>query len=399
MARGRAVPVLIRSDKSRAELERVYLGSGTHSEAWLQELIHAHPTILPVSDIEPGFGQLLSIAREVPCSSGLIDNLYLTPSGEIVLVETKLWQNSQMRREVVAQALDYVASLTGMLFDTFEAAVRKGQGAPHKLYDLVADQPDALAEAEFFDAVSLNLQRGRMLVMVVGDGIRAETEALAELLQSHAGSHFTFALVELATWKNPTTGDILAVPTTLAHTIMIERGVVRLVQGMITVEPTPKDAKAKAQSISMEDFMGGLAKLAAGLPDAINAFIAALEPYGVYTELNAALTIKAFIPECGKTVGFGYIAKNGQFWPGLPGWVPEHIWKPYLEAIAELVGGMLNIKPGAKHVAVNNLAAPRIDQLLPQHHAELVIVFEKVIRQLQTEGAKPPPTVNFAEAQ
>lgn len=101
MARGRAVPVLIRADMSRAELERVYLGSGTHSEAWLLELIHAHPTILPVSDIEPGFGQLLSVAREVPCSSGFIDNLYLTPSGEIVLVETKLWQNSQMRREVI----------------------------------------------------------------------------------------------------------------------------------------------------------------------------------------------------------------------------------------------------------------------------------------------------------
>jgi len=383
----------------RADLERINLGSGNHSEAWLQELIHAHPTILPISDIEPGFGQLLPAAREVQCSSGFIDNLYLTPSGEIVLVETKLWQNSQMRREVIAQALSYVAALTGMPFHSFEAAVRKGQHGPKRLYDLVAGQPDALGEPEFFDAVSLNLQRGRMLVMVVGDGIRSETEALAQLLQSHAGSHFTFALVELAAWRNTKTKDILMVPTTLAHTVMIERGVVRLVQGVMTVELTPKGAQPKAQSISMEQFMEAMAKRATGLPHAINAFIEALEPYGVYTELNAALTIKVFIPECEKTVGFGYIAKNGQFWPGLPGWVPEHIWKPYLEAIAQLVGGTLMIKPGVRHVTVNKHAAPHIDQLLPKHHAQLVGIFEQMIGQLRLEGAKPPPIVNFGEAQ
>lgn len=60
--------------------------------------------------------------------------------------------------------------------------------APRRLYDLVRDYPEALEEAEFIDAVSLNLRRGRMLVIVLGDGIRAETEALSDLLQSHAGA-------------------------------------------------------------------------------------------------------------------------------------------------------------------------------------------------------------------
>ena len=372
---------------SRAELERVYLGSGTHSEAWLQELIHAHPTILPISDIEPGFGQLLSVAREVPCSSGFIDNLYLTPSGEIVLVETKLWQNSQMRREVVAQALDYVAALTGMLFETFEAAVRKGQGAPQRLYDLVADQPDALAEAEFFDAVSLNLQRGRMLVIVLGDGIRAETEALAGLLQSHAGSHFTFALVELATWRNPATGEFLVVPTTVAHTVMIERGIVRLVQGVLTVEPIPKEAHAKAQSISMVEFWETLASRDAGLPAAIRAFLEALEPYGVYPDLKAALTIRAEAPEFDKPLSFGYIARNGQFWPHLPSWVPEHIWQPFFNDIAALVGGEVVDKPGTRHIKVKGRSAPDIQQLLPAHQNALVGAIERVLRELSIAAA------------
>jgi hypothetical protein len=167
MARSRAVPVLISSTNVRRPLERIRLGSGTHDESWLQALIHDHPAILPVSDIEPAFGDLFPAAREVPCGHGFIDNLYLTPTGDIVVVETKLWRNSQMRREVVAQALDYVAALSAMTYEAFERAVSRGSRAPVRLYDLVCDHPEALEEAEFIDAVARNLARGRMLAIVL----------------------------------------------------------------------------------------------------------------------------------------------------------------------------------------------------------------------------------------
>jgi len=114
MERARGIPVLVDPGGQKTRLERIRLGSGNHDENWLQELIQDHPSVLPVADIEPGFGDPVAIAREIPCGHGLIDNLYLTPSGDIVLVETKLWRNSEIRREVVAQALDYVAALTAM---------------------------------------------------------------------------------------------------------------------------------------------------------------------------------------------------------------------------------------------------------------------------------------------
>ncbi len=56
MARSQAVPVLIRANGVRIELERIRLGNGLFDEDWLQGLIHDHPSILPISDIEPGFG-------------------------------------------------------------------------------------------------------------------------------------------------------------------------------------------------------------------------------------------------------------------------------------------------------------------------------------------------------
>lgn len=379
MARHRAVPVLIMTDNNRSALTRVRLGGGLHDEKWLQALIHDHPAILPISDIEPGFGDLIAAAREVPTGHGNIDNLYLTPSGDIVLVETKLWRNGQMRREVVAQAMDYVAALTLMGFEAFETAVVRGQQAPQRLYDLVRDHPEALEEAEFIDAVSLNLRRGRMLVIVLGDGIRTETEALSDLLQSHAGAHFTFALVELATWQN-SAGDILAVPSTLAKTVMIERGIVRVEDGAATVHPIPAAAQRGAQSISSADFWDMMAKRDSALPAAIRSFLSALEPLGVYPDLKASLNLKLDLADQEKPINLGYIMKNGTFWPNPASWtLPEAIWRPYFEALAEMVGGTVIDEPNSKYVAVNGRSGPRIEQFLPQHQDKWVSAIEQVI--------------------
>ncbi|RYG92474.1 MAG: hypothetical protein EON58_18630, partial [Alphaproteobacteria bacterium] len=78
MTRAMGKPVLIGATEGTSPLQRAYLGSGLFSEDWLQSLIHNHPEMLPVADIEPGFGTLMPVAREVPCGHGYIDNLYVT---------------------------------------------------------------------------------------------------------------------------------------------------------------------------------------------------------------------------------------------------------------------------------------------------------------------------------
>ncbi|MCK9541330.1 MAG: hypothetical protein M0R03_04785 [Novosphingobium sp.] len=386
MVRHRPIPVLIQNDNSRSPLTRIRLGNGLHDENWLQALIHDHPAILPISDIEPGFGDLIAVAREVPCGHGFIDNLYITPSGDIVLVETKLWRNSQMRREVVAQALDYVSALGQMGYDKFEAAAARGQQAPACLYDLVREHPESLEEAEFIDAVSLNLRRGRMLAIVLGDGIRTETEALGDLLQSHAGAHFTFALVELATWQNPA-GDILAVPSTLAKTEMIERGVVRVEGGVATIHPIPAAAQQGPQSISSADFWEMMAKRDPALPAAIRSFLSALEPLGVYPDLKASLNLKLDLPDQEKPINFGFIMKNGTFRPSPLSWTQsDAVWRPHFEELARMIGGTVIDEPNNKFVAVNGRSTPRIEQLLPEHHNAWVAEIERVIRSLSQEA-------------
>ena len=201
MSHAAGAPIWIRDDARASTLDSAGRGRDeldAFDEAWLQNIIHNHPEALPIGQIEPGFGRPVSACRELPVPAGYVDNLLLTSEGNIILVEVKLWRNGEARREVVAQTLDYASCLFEMDYSALETAVGrsetwKGKTPPqlHQLF-LGADAPDPTT---FIDAVNTNLKAGRILILVVGDGIRTETERLSSYLQSHAGARFTFGLV------------------------------------------------------------------------------------------------------------------------------------------------------------------------------------------------------------
>ncbi len=383
MKKSRGTPCLVTHTSPHVSLERIVLGSGNYDENWLQALLLERPDILPIVQIEPGFGSPLSVAREVQCGHGKVDNLYVTPTGEIILVEAKLWSNPQARREVVAQALDYVAALMRLGYEEFETIIANAGGGPKSLYKHIEDRPDALSESEFVDAVSNNLARGRILILVVGDGIRREAEALGALLQSHAGAHFTFALVELATWRNPVTGDILVIPDILAQTVMIERGVVRLENGVLQVEAVPAKAVEKSKSISEEIFYEALAAQAADLPSAIRAFLALVEPLGVYADLKASLNLKFDHPDLNSPVNLGYIHKNGTLWTSpLAGSVPQDIALRYNQTLAALIGGAVATGSSGPYLT-NGKTVPLITALLPEHAEAWAAAMRQVIEAIE----------------
>jgi len=78
-------------------------------EDYLQNYIHENPESIPVYEIEED-KKLFVVAREFPTESGPIDALAIDKDGDIYVVETKLYKNPD-KRTVVAQALDYGASL------------------------------------------------------------------------------------------------------------------------------------------------------------------------------------------------------------------------------------------------------------------------------------------------
>lgn len=374
-------------------MEPVHLGRGLHDENWLQKLVQDCPEVLPVHQIEPGLDRLISVAREVPVSQGIIDNLFLTPSGDIVIAELKLWRNPEARRTVVAQCLDYVASLVSLSYEGFEAACLQGvlqEGVQYSsLYGTVADDPEVLDEVEFIDAVARNLKLGRILVLAVGDGIRSEVETLTKLLQAHAVTQFVFALIELSIFKEPN-GDLLIVPSTIAKTQIIERHVfVSVTQEDFGTLPKV-DETGKSKSLTEQRFYEIMATRSPDLPRAIKSLLERLEPLGVFPAWLASLNLKREDPAGGNPINLGYIQKNGQFYTSTAGWFGRHdAATDYHATIANLLGGEVKLARGEWHdnyATSDGKSAPRIEDLLPAHQDAVFMAMKEYLARVLADN-------------
>jgi nucleotide-binding universal stress UspA family protein len=388
MARRDGTPIWLGGDGAAGvPLSRVALTSGSaesYSEAWLQDLLDRHPEVLPIERIEPGFGKLISLCRELPLDfgagrSGALDNLFATESGGLVLVETKLWKNPEARRTVVAQAMDYAAAVFRLGYEDLERAVDRARKAAGQsagpLTQLVAKHAhDSFDEPTFIDAVTLNLRRGRAIVAVVGDGIREDIAPLVELLQSDAGLRFVFALVELGVYEVPSPGVRLVCPSVLAQTTLIERGVVQIddqASGILIRPPAvtgPRTQSARRIGLSEDEFYEILERNEPGMAALLKDFRARAEAHGIYPEVLGGLNLKHSSPS-GQPFNLGVVTKSGKLDTGFAGyWERAQPGRTYNETLARLIGGRvkeLGNGMSIVHTAADNL--PRLSDFLPQH--------------------------------
>lgn len=83
------------------------------NESHLQELLATDPTRIP------GIPEGSKAVRELPTSAGPIDICVVSPSGSITVVECKLKKNSEPRRLVIGQVIDYASALKSDGFPSF----------------------------------------------------------------------------------------------------------------------------------------------------------------------------------------------------------------------------------------------------------------------------------------
>ncbi|MCU6455667.1 hypothetical protein LPN01_16425 [Sphingomonas sp. A2-49] len=227
-------------------------------EATLRDLIATHPAILPVHDIDPSYGRLVTVTRELAIPGvGFVDVLLIDEHGRLVVVECKLWRNPQARREVVGQILDYARALSRFGYEDLQRqvsiATRTGGNV---LYALAQGAGGTLPEAEFVDRVTRDLAAGRFLLLVVGDGIAEGTRRIGEYLRAQPGLAFDFGLIEIAEYRRADadgTEQVIMQPRVLAQTAIIERHVIRSeVPGITidTLETIPSVAARTAPAMS-----------------------------------------------------------------------------------------------------------------------------------------------------
>ncbi|MEH3145269.1 MAG: hypothetical protein PGN34_07950 [Methylobacterium frigidaeris] len=229
-------------------------GDAAVSEADIQSLVHDYPSCLPVTEIDAIFANPVSICRELQTPAGSIDNLLVTPAGLPLLVECKLWRNPQGRREVVGQILDYAKELSRWSSADLQREVSrclKWKTQDNPIISLLYRAGYVVSEIQFNDNLTINLRRGRFLLLIVGDGIREGVEAIAEYLQLHAGLHFSLGLVEMPIFAMPDGGRLVS-PRILARTTNIVRTIVAVPDGFALAEQPDTDNPAVKSELDPE---------------------------------------------------------------------------------------------------------------------------------------------------
>ena len=179
---------LVKTDGSLVELQQ----KPYDSEALLQELLARYPNLLGNRKNVAIPMKWLLVKREmgIPDTQGganrwALDHLFLDSEGVPTLVEVKRSTNTQIRREVVGQMLDYAANAISYwpvekIQDEFRVSTEKRGGDPDKiLQNFLGENQDVDA---FWRTVESNLKTGKIRLIFVSDEIPRELRRIVEFL-------------------------------------------------------------------------------------------------------------------------------------------------------------------------------------------------------------------------
>ena len=287
---------------------------------------------------------------ELPLRVGPVDNLFITPEGNLVMAEVKLWGNPEARRTVVAQVLEYATELFRLDYVNLEAAVKRadldGVEPPQGLYSLV-DGLGAPPESVFADRVTRNLREGRIVVLIVGDEIRPAADELVAGLQAHANFRFTFALVAMPVYalrSSDAVEECLVLPQTLVKTVDVPRFTIRTEGGATIIDDEGTDERearrpSRRSTISAEEFFEAMRERSPDVPNRLKQFLDEVDAVDVRVEYAASLLLKWDQPE-GRPVNLGIIKRSGEIQTDASYWkVDRDLADGYNQSLARLFGG------------------------------------------------------------
>ena len=159
------------------------------TEDLLQKPLADYPNLLAGDQIDSNAPRRwLLVAREVSLASEeggsgrwSVDHLFLDQDAIPTIVEVKRSSNTQIRREVVGQMLDYAANaVVHWPVERLQAEFEANPEYEQDISDLLED-PEADTE-EFWQKVKINLKAGKVRLVFVSDEIPTELRRIVEFL-------------------------------------------------------------------------------------------------------------------------------------------------------------------------------------------------------------------------
>jgi hypothetical protein len=165
-------------------------------EAELQRLLYESPELLSGAGDHP---PAIFIAEAGLPGSGYTDLIGIDTDGDILIIETKLAKNPEIRRKVIGQVLEYAAYLWGMSYDELDDLAVEREGKT--IADLLEAKAPELSRDALRDRVGRNLADGRFRLLIAVDKINAELEKIIAYVSSR-GTGVRLEAVELELYRH-----------------------------------------------------------------------------------------------------------------------------------------------------------------------------------------------------
>ncbi len=175
-------------------------------EKELQDSIEALPELLnPIAQLNEQGYPFFILKRELNVSSGAIDFLAVDYEGSLYIVETKLAENPEIRRAIIGQVIEYASNLSDMPYDKFSSECLKYlkrqvnlEQAVHDFYFQQRRDDEVTPSAEEYRiAISNNLAKGRLNLVIVANQVNFEIQKLIYFIDEKTRDDLNFIVLEI----------------------------------------------------------------------------------------------------------------------------------------------------------------------------------------------------------
>lgn len=185
-------------------------------EAALQDILNNHPAVLSGRQMAPGSQdppRFILLKNEKNQGRNSLDHLFVDQYAKPTLVETKLFENPEAKREVIGQLIDYAANAAASWCngiarkDAKEFWNKKGKN----LDQLIIDELDVENVEKFWSDFESNLMQEKLRLIIAADMLRPEVRRMIEFLNRRLEGIDVMGL-ELSCFSGGSE-DIVLVPT------------------------------------------------------------------------------------------------------------------------------------------------------------------------------------------
>ncbi|MFA8343270.1 MAG: hypothetical protein ACEPO8_09915 [Rhodothermaceae bacterium] len=193
-------------------VEKFVYDNPEEQNAFIQDLLFDSPDVLPINELNEEYGPLIPLGKNIETDTGIIDNLFISPNGNITIVETKV------RKKTAPQIFDFRYELQDWKIDKLNQISETFQNK--NIFNLL-NISDKEQIKDISIKISENLLNRRFLLLIVSEKMNPLVERIFDKFPSIKNpSHL--GLVRLNIFKNSESGKFIIIPSTAYHPATVE---------------------------------------------------------------------------------------------------------------------------------------------------------------------------------